>query len=847
MTVSLSIMGLLHLIVSVTFVALATWFTKSSHVVEALLPNGQINCSARKNDDTRYVLHGNPKSKMRKNGNRLNVFKSFEIIIPSISCNSSQACSIIYHVHGKRTVLDLHQQQTRLSTQDMSINVGLKRLTNTESLKMDKVLVGKMRGITDSFAYVHIIDLENNEKTINAYITIGNEFYFIEPYSKYLKGRESYKHNIECIIYKNTDVEQWNVSTVGIINGMKNAQTAFKSKKQFSGKKNAHSRFRRSPSTLSHTCPLHVVADHTFHINIGDRSISRTFNEVMYLIGIADVIFRSTDFDGDGQGDNIGFTINAFTVFPSTTTPGYTMSDTTSDSFTFLDQLILNDFSDSCLGYAFTYRDFNEGIVGVAYIGNSNEYGSVGGLCQPPVRISDDIYYSYNTGVVSMLNYDKRIPAYRAALTLAHELGHSFGSTHDESSSPHCVPDDEYGNYIMFPFSLDGSLANHNRFSNCSINLIYPVIVNKGFCLITTIGPICGNRMVEAGEECDCGSAETCQMLGDECCVASDSISGLDLPCTYRRSIGKMCSPNYSQCCKTDCSIRAASENYKCQEESACRNSAFCNGTDQHCTPGTFKSDGILCDDHRRTCLNGTCLTPICDANNLVSCDCIEPNLCKLCCRFPNTTTCLPIETFDLGYTEPIGALYTSGEPCKQNSGICDASGHCVLNDYSSAMNRLMSVFDKDNMNSVKTWFKNYWYYVVVAIAGFIFLLCIFFVTKRKTDTTHFDALRVGKLNKVREQSEQELLRQNELLQAVEDRFDKKIKEIKRGQEKREYTEALARIGTFFPTVPITVISQTISTASNEELAIYVLVLKGYPMRKLVLNSDNLGQPIEET
>ena len=38
--------------------------------------------------------------------------------------------------------------------------------------------------------------------------------------------------------------------------------------------------------------------------------------------------------------------------------------------------------NDICLGHLFTYQDFADGVIGVAYIANAKT-GTVGGICSP--------------------------------------------------------------------------------------------------------------------------------------------------------------------------------------------------------------------------------------------------------------------------------------------------------------------------------------------------------------------------------------------------------------------------------------------------------------------------------
>ena len=86
---------------------------------------------------------------------------------------------------------------------------------------------------------------------------------------------------------------------------------------------------------------------------------------------------------------------------------------------------------------------------------------------------------------------------------------------------------------------------------------------------------ICGNGVVEDGEECDCGWEEDC--LEDCCWPQRTKYSSNQLPCTLRPT--KQCSPSEGPCCNQDCSYNIGMQ---CRDDNGCRDQSYCNGQGTH-------------------------------------------------------------------------------------------------------------------------------------------------------------------------------------------------------------------------------------------------------------------------
>jgi disintegrin and metalloproteinase domain-containing protein 10 len=154
-------------------------------------------------------------------------------------------------------------------------------------------------------------------------------------------------------------------------------------------------------------------------------------------------------------------------------------------------------------------NSYNEKIVAIFS-------GASGGICEKYKSYTENIggrqvqtKRSLNTGIITFVNYNSRVPPKVSELTLAHEIGHNFGSPHDYPLD--CRPGGSHGNFIMYSSATSGERPNNNKFSFCSINnissVLHAVFNNEGKdnCFQEDNGPFCGNKIVEEGEECDCG------------------------------------------------------------------------------------------------------------------------------------------------------------------------------------------------------------------------------------------------------------------------------------------------------------------------------------------------------
>nr|CAG4648533.1 EOG090X02I4 [Polyphemus pediculus] len=399
---------------------------------------------------------------------------------------------------------------------------------------------------------------------------------------------------------------------------------------------------------------------------------------------------------------------------------------------------------DFCLAYVFTYRDFTGGTLGLAWVASPS--GASGGICERYKSYTENMAgfprtnkRSLNTGIITFVNYNSRVPPKVSQLTLAHEIGHNFGSPHDYPS--HCRPGDQNGNYIMFASATSGDRPNNSKFSNCSVGNISSVLDaieegKKKNCFTEWKGAFCGNKIVEDGEECDCGyDYEECE---EKCCyprVVSES-DRLSNPAAQgcKRRPRTQCSPSEGQCCDNSCNFVEAAARQQCKEDGECSGKAFCNGNSAKCPPPPNKEDGTECNGNTQVCQKGECSGSICSKFGMKKCfltsNVIEDKrkLCELACQKGNdNSTCQGTSELLAETKLTTGISLRPGSPCDNYQGYCDVFLKCRSVDAEGPLARLKNLlFNKETLTTIAQWITEYWWAVLLMGVGFVILMGMF-------------------------------------------------------------------------------------------------------------------------
>lgn len=255
---------------------------------------------------------------------------------------------------------------------------------------------------------------------------------------------------------------------------------------------------------------------------------------------------------------------------------------------------------------------------------------------------------------------------------IAHEIGHNLGAIHDCtdgcSLTDNCCPlnsgdCNSENQFLMNPTSS----SSEQTFSQCTIGNICSLMQSSSMDTSCIKPPnqtqrtfslqMCGNGIVESGEECDPGAG-----TNSTCCDQT----------TCKFKSGAVCDPSSSACCTDTCQFASSGVVCRPAKDAQCDVSESCTGTSAECPADKTAPNGQSCGSNGLACANGACTsvsqqcqTVGASLNLTTACPSSGDSTCQVSCQDPsNPSQCIVLNS-----------QLVDGSPCGYG-GTCYA-GNC--------------------------------------------------------------------------------------------------------------------------------------------------------------------------
>ncbi|KAI1716225.1 metallo-peptidase family m12 domain-containing protein [Ditylenchus destructor] len=461
-------------------------------------------------------------------------------------------------------------------------------------------------------------------------------------------------------------------------------------------------------------CELKLVADYEFFRAIGNNNYANAARYLINMIERVNSIYTQIDWGIDVNGYrlvNLGFSIKEIKIYdrPSTSPRHFNALASTQDSFSPME--LLKSFSaeegtnSTCLTFLVSAKVFDHGILGLANIGQAGERG----ICA--TKPIENVFS--NTAIMSVRRKSELMITRVVDLVAAHELGHAWGTLHDDPNDSECNPpnsqDGQNGRYMMHESVNSGYDKNNYFFSPCSIRSIHKALYEiADKCFVEEQAALCGNGILEDGEECDFGGQLAAEKTSDRCCTNK---------CTLKHNA--VCSPRHSECCAENCNFSPSHTLCQPTSPDTCKKSSYCTGNSSKCPEPKPIKDGIECADEGK-CLTGECVS-MCQILSKDLSPCICENLeesCQRCCRSAKTSLCQPVKP--VRYL-PEGSICIQGQ-CHSN--VCEKK----LTDEASLLSKFFNSFKDTPHHKV---FADYFVFIIVFTSLLVWCPCAAYIVYR--------------------------------------------------------------------------------------------------------------------
>ncbi|KAM9516495.1 zinc metalloproteinase-disintegrin-like NaMP isoform 2-T2 [Guaruba guarouba] len=446
---------------------------------------------------------------------------------------------------GEEVILHL-QKNKHLFARDYTETVYSddgQQITTSPQIKDHCYYNGYIQNDADSIASISACN------GLSGYFETRGQKYLIEP----LGTSDSDEH----AVYKYEKLKQKSIKTCGLVNNTWEEDSNDPTDDIF---KSSNSPEMKAYLKAKKYLEVYIVADNSLYKKY-EENVKTIRQRIFGIVNYINTVYKAINIyvaligleiwtDGDKclLSHAAGFTLDSFSK--------WRLSD--------LLKRKRNDNAQLITGY-----DFEGTTIGLAFLKS----------------ICSDIY---SAGIIQDHNRNE----IAVAATMAHEMGHNLGMSHDTKactcSAEVCIMTDTVSSIIPKKFS-SCSLQSFEKYMLSDMPECLTNIPDKNSIIAP---PSCGNGFVEKGEECDCGTPEECT---NECCD----------PESCKLTAGSTCAQG--ECCE-NCQYKQSGAICRAVKHD-CDLAEMCTGFSEHCPADRFRVNGYPCNYGEGYCYMGHCPT----------------------------------------------------------------------------------------------------------------------------------------------------------------------------------------------------------------------------------------------